>query len=1364
MTGSLDITGSTTQIGNNTLLGNTQLSGSIGISGSSTIIGTTTMSGSLSISGSTTQIGDNTLKGNTLLSGSITISGSLGSTTPTIQIWGDTKQHGYIQLEPVSTVIDNTISASYIYVSGSTNDLYFSQNGSGYSNTTRLRWLEGNLYTGILKGGVLSSTPGSTQFTVLGGDGIIVTMNAATGSDPYPTIKQINWPTQTLPIYYSGSAKLTYVGITDAGTILQQTNPWGSTDPRQWHSQINLGVVLHLSGSVSTGVFNSQQTSYGAPQKTDDFLRAFGPLKISGHTLQASGSTLGLIKTAGVSYKDGANYVFDPNHPSTVVESDITTSKIYRYHISGSTPVIDSGVNNAGYPTIDNKNYYNLTTNLLTALAGSGNNQFTIQRVFWIPNSPTRAFIVYYGNGVYASANEAVAGLQTEAFSEAPNTAQNGIYLGAVIVEGNATSLTTSVFIPGGIFRSVGGVGASGGSSVATSLDNLSDVALTTRATGDLLVYGAGGGSQWGNTKTLNGDYVITGSLSLTGNVNATASWATNALTSDTIKGGINNYIPLWSGSQNLTSSIMQQSGSTIQLTGSLYVSNSVFIPNIKTGSSSNVVMLGANGELFYTASNTITGAPTFPYTGSAAITGSLLVTGSVNILLHTGAYADTIGPNNFTVQSMGINNTYINLNTGSIKFGSTRTGDHITIDGASNVTYFHQPVTFRSKIGIGEVPYDASTSLNNRFNVKGYGTGSTVNTILVNSSSRELFKVLDDGQTIVSGALYVSGSGSVYFPNLKTGSTSNVVMYNTTTGQLFYTSSTAIGGSGTGVGFPYSGSAVITGSLLVSGSGITGSLLGTASNIAGGTTNYIPVWSGGSTLTGSILQQSGSNIVLTGSLIVSNSVYVPNIQTGSSSNVVMLGANGQLMYTSSAHIVSTLNTTEIESNRYDFFTYIFNNGFIGGFELHSITSTHTYSPNLNNISPSNSPAAAIIPYISYLYVDILDTVNSILYSKQSFGNVTALQTFIGNNGIAKGRITLYSYKNNTSNMRIYGSNQMATLLSPINKESAIFNGMYNLNPYHTAGKISSNYRMPIKSNLNESYGPGGAFTPPKPIAEKLINYFTSGQFYSDLAAKVTTPDEIITQDQINTLAPEYIKFLKMDKYNPRRLSNFYIDGTFMTFTDELGQSTYNGSNKTKILSTTLAAFHLYQGPAGDALTLSTIETLQVSTIYGDINAPLVGNQLPENNSGFFNIYILQDNNSTANYGQPLNRAIAIEFLSIDAINIPFNSRNTDAIPYAYFARKGQYLHEVSVQNAWWAHTSGIDPGTNTQHIAINTNNFTAGIPIKKHQNKNIDIMRVYENKTCDIFDDCIKVVVSSYSGNIINGKLNLWYYKLNKK
>ncbi len=129
------------------------VTGSYATTGSNTLIGSTTLTGSLNITGSTTQIGNNALLGNTTLSGSIIISGSLGTGNPTVRIYGDTTHNGYIRFDPVTTNIDTSISASYIYVSGSTNDLYFSQNGSGYNNVTRLRWLEGNLYTGLLHDG-----------------------------------------------------------------------------------------------------------------------------------------------------------------------------------------------------------------------------------------------------------------------------------------------------------------------------------------------------------------------------------------------------------------------------------------------------------------------------------------------------------------------------------------------------------------------------------------------------------------------------------------------------------------------------------------------------------------------------------------------------------------------------------------------------------------------------------------------------------------------------------------------------------------------------------------------------------------------------------------------------------------------------------------------------------------------------------------------------------------------------------------------------------------------------------------------------------------------------------------------------------
>jgi len=180
--------------------------------GSAKITGSLILTGSFNITGSTLQSGDNTLLGKTLLSGSLNVSGSQGVFPYNINIYGDTSVNGNLQFLPVSSNINSSISASYIFVSGSTQDLYFAQNGSGYSNMTRLRWLESNLYTGILSGGVISSTLGSTTFSVSAGSGVIVSLNASTASaDPYPTVQYVRWNNLTnLPIQYSSCAKITY--------------------------------------------------------------------------------------------------------------------------------------------------------------------------------------------------------------------------------------------------------------------------------------------------------------------------------------------------------------------------------------------------------------------------------------------------------------------------------------------------------------------------------------------------------------------------------------------------------------------------------------------------------------------------------------------------------------------------------------------------------------------------------------------------------------------------------------------------------------------------------------------------------------------------------------------------------------------------------------------------------------------------------------------------------------------------------------------------------------------------------------------------------------------------------------------------
>jgi hypothetical protein len=89
--------------------------------------------------------------------------------------------------------------------------------------------------------------------------------------------------------------------------------------------------------------------------------------------------------------------------------------------------------------------------------------------------------------------------------------------------------------------------------------------------------------------------------------------------------------------------------------------------------------------------------------------------------------------------------------------------------------------------------------------------------------------------QPTISGSLFISGA-------VESGGSGHIVTINTSSGLISFTSSNAIGGGGSGAGFPFVGTAIISGSLVVTGSGVvvtgsisstggfTGSLFGTSS------------------------------------------------------------------------------------------------------------------------------------------------------------------------------------------------------------------------------------------------------------------------------------------------------------------------------------------------------------------------------------------------------------------------------------------------------------------------------------------------------------------------------------------------------
>ena len=485
------------------------------------------------------------------------------------EISGGLSVGDYVQLLPVGAVnIPTNTTASYIYTSGSTNDMYFTQYQGEFTNTTRLRWLESALNTGLLHGGVVTTQNGTNKFSVTAGSGLIVKFNASTGSDPYPTINFVTWPAVTsASLQYSSSDSITYISIkpTDANKTIGEVRET-TTAPTfsEFKDYIILGRVLHQSGAVTNGAINTPATAYGVNSNVADFVRAIGPLKINGHILSPSGSaTLALTKTTGDSYVEGRNYSANPNIPNIITSGSdlpVTTTKIYYEHISGSKAIINNGIAGAGHAILTASLYQDTNGNL----SAVGNSEFSVQRVFWFPRAVNNALFVYYGQAKYSNYDDAVAGISTETFVEADNTKTSAILVAYIVLRGNAANFTdpkVAKIFQAGLFRGGAGGGGGGVGAGATNLASLIDVEVGSQTDGQALVYN---GTKWANGTPHNAltasiantasylsgfdknDYVTTASFntfsgsymtgsftgSLTGSLYGTASYADDALSS----------------------------------------------------------------------------------------------------------------------------------------------------------------------------------------------------------------------------------------------------------------------------------------------------------------------------------------------------------------------------------------------------------------------------------------------------------------------------------------------------------------------------------------------------------------------------------------------------------------------------------------------------------------------------------------------------------------------------------------------------------------------------------------------------------------------------------------------------------------
>jgi hypothetical protein len=349
------------------------------------------------------------------------------------------------------------------------------------------RFLE-NLQTGILYGGIISVNAGNTATVdITAGTGIVVTPGASLTAMPVPVVTTVTWAAQTaVALPQIANYDETWISFNSSGVVTLRNTAW--TDAN-YSSEIPIGAVYHVNRSSVNLVKNYPHVAYGQADQMDPFIRAFGPLKLSGHEISANGANLSVNRTSGTAYAIGRNYQTDPNNPNVVTDSGATpASVVYRFYRNGGT----------GYTTVINSvidpDFYDDGTGTLHA---TGSTKWQIQRIFYLPNQ-TNTIGVYYGTIQYTNLNDAQFGLLTETFAESESTATQGIFLGYLLVKGSCTDLSDTAkakFVQAGLFRNVSSGGGSG--LVTTSIDDLSDVVITSAANDNLLRYSGG---QWINS------------------------------------------------------------------------------------------------------------------------------------------------------------------------------------------------------------------------------------------------------------------------------------------------------------------------------------------------------------------------------------------------------------------------------------------------------------------------------------------------------------------------------------------------------------------------------------------------------------------------------------------------------------------------------------------------------------------------------------------------------------------------------------------------------------------------------------------------------------------------------------------------
>jgi hypothetical protein len=306
-----------------------------------------------------------------------------------------------------------------------------------------------------------------------------------------PEVLYVNYSGQTnIPSLYYNTATETYLLLTSAGTITQQTT---FPTPQQRRQNIYLGKMGHGNRTSLINAFNEPDLDVSPLSQVRDM---FTPIKLINENVYPSPNTgLTFNTSSGTLWGFGIGFITNQLNPNSLtVSGNSSTTFQYRTQTGGTA---------TNRTTIDPANY---DLNGIITSIGSPAKQATNQRIFLLQNGQFR---IQYGQTRYTDLTTAIAAVNTEAFTTFSNFRDNAVLIAILSIRSDATLLSdiaqAKITFASKFGETVGGTGGISTTTLQQAYNNSATPEIVTNSAEGALSIKNGTGNADNVTNLLEG-------------------------------------------------------------------------------------------------------------------------------------------------------------------------------------------------------------------------------------------------------------------------------------------------------------------------------------------------------------------------------------------------------------------------------------------------------------------------------------------------------------------------------------------------------------------------------------------------------------------------------------------------------------------------------------------------------------------------------------------------------------------------------------------------------------------------------------------------------------------------------------------